>query len=311
MILNSRITLKNGLTQNLYSDQKSEMGLGQDTKEELLKLLPLSEIYSNLRKDLDIRTQTPKYPVGLSELDKIIWGLHKKEVMVIGARTSHGKSAFTINTIKNLADKGIRIIYFSLEMTNEQLTERLLANLCEISLRDLREGKGLEILKERESIFLNWIADVKLLINDIYGYNFENIVKVCQEIKPDFIVIDYIQMISSKGFLNKRDAIEEFLTQIKALSMDLNFGAVLVSQINREGIEKPSVEHLKWAGILEEVADTILLLHWKWEEDKYFIYIAKQRHGECGKVEVKFEPQYSRFSDMPIFTPPLEKEIYK
>ena len=142
-------------------------------------LVKLEDIYFNLKENLKQRTSDVKYKTGIGELDYILWGLHKKELLVYGARTSMGKSVSAINCAKNLVDSGQSVMYFSLEMSKEQLLERFLSNICEIDNNLLRTGKALDILQERESAFKKWIKDVSLYIDDTNGHHFDKIIDLC------------------------------------------------------------------------------------------------------------------------------------
>ena len=264
-------------------------------------LSSLSEIWENLRQDIMTRTETPKFPIGLKSLDEILWGIHKKELTVIGARTSQGKSAFSIFLTKNLADNGNRIIYFSLEMSKEQILERLLTQILLINNLDLRKGHAKDEVIEREKIFQGWMNKAKLLIDASYGYNFDHLVRIVEIIRPDFVFIDYIQMISTKGFKSKHDAIEEYIRRIKELSVEHNFGAIVISQVNRTGVEGAEMQHLKGAGVLEEHADSVIMLKWDWSREdpnKFVFDIKKQRHGEVKNgIILDFLPQHSIFKE--------------
>jgi replicative DNA helicase len=150
--------------------------------------------------------------------------------------------------------------------------------------------------------------DAKLLIDDKYGYDFDKIVSIVELIKPDFVFIDYIQMISMKGRKNKLEAIEEYIRRIKELSVEHNFGAIVVSQINRTGVEQAEMHHLKGAGVLEEHSDAVVFLNWSYEEanpNKYLIDVKKQRHGTTTPtpIEVDFLPQYSLFREKELRMP--------
>lgn len=299
------------------SDQKQPLDTGQEKhlssgqrylnqysgalKKQSLILSPLFEIWDTLKGDLMDRQNSPKYPIGLTDIDSVLWGLHKKELVTIGARTSHGKTAFAINMVKELADKGNRIIYFSLEMSKESLLERLFCNICEVDNIELRQGRAKQDVLNNEKIFLNWLQSSKILIEDRYGYNFNNIVNICETIQPDFVFVDYIQMISTIGYRSKVDAIEEYVRKIKELAVLKNFGVILISQINRHGAENPGMQYLKWSGVLEEHSDVVMTLKWAWNTEKfkyeYFVNIEKQRHGEVKNVELEFLPQYSKFKD--------------
>jgi len=290
--------LNAGQEVSLSLNQKSLNSCSITQEYTSLTLSPLFEIWTDLKEELKHRGEEPKYPLGLSVLDEILWGLHKKELMCIGARTSHGKSAFAINIVKQLADTNQRVIYFSLEMSKEQLLERLFCNLCRVNNLKLRKGQGMVDVLNKEKVFERWLSDAKLLIDDRYGFDFSNIVKICEIIKPDFIIIDYIQMVSSKGVKSKVEAIEDYVRKVKELSLRKDFGTILISQINRSGAKKPGMQYLKWAGVLEEHSDTVLTLNWKSEKGKYEINIEKQRHGETKcNIKVKFLPEYSAFED--------------
>ena len=186
-------------------------------------------------------------------------------------------------------------------MSKEQILERLLTQICLINNLDLREGRSKDELIEREKTFLAWIDNVKLLIDDKYGYDFDKIVRIVELIKPDFVFIDYIQMISTKGYRSKLDAIEEYVRKIKELANEYNFGAILISQVNRTGVEGAEMQHLKWSGVLEEHADTVCMLKWDWsiqEPNKFIVDVKKQRHGIVKNgIVIDFIPQYSLFKE--------------
>ena len=268
-------------------------------KHTLPNLKHLSEIYKDVQKDISVRGTVPKHQTGLIDLDEILWGLHKRELMIIGGKSSQGKSDFALNIIKNLVDEHRRIIYFSLEMSKEQLVERLLSNFCVIDNQLLRRGLAKEAISAKENSFIEWIDDIKLLIDDSCGYYFDTVLDVCNNIKPEFIVIDYIQMISIRGHKSKLEAIEDYVRRLKQYANENNVGIILLSQLNKEG-------DLKWAGVLREHPDTVLLLNWDWEKQEYIVTIDKQRHGEIGKIKLEYLPQYSLFKD---WTVKIQKEL--
>ena len=261
-----------------------------------VNISPLYEIYETVREDVLNRGTEPKYKIGLKELDEILWGVHKKELLAIGARTSHGKSAFAVNLTKEIVDVGNnRVIYFSLEMSKEQLLERLFCNICGVNNIGLRQGKKKDEFIEKENTFKAWIENAHLLIDDKYGFSFNKMVEICEIIKPDFIIVDYIQMISTYSYRSKLEAIEEYIRKLKELSLEMNFGTILLSQMNRSGGETPGIANFKWAAVIEEHSDTCLILDW--DNEEFNVKIVKQRHGGLGDVKLKFLPQYSRFED--------------
>ena len=295
-----------GAGSNSGTNQNYSKYQPQATEDTSLHLRKVSEIYDTLKEDILQRTGEIKYPFGLKELDDKTLGLHKKELICIGARTSAGKSAFAVNMTRHLADKNVKIAYLSLEMSSEQLVERLLTNLFEIDNLQLRRGQATPQLEGNEKVFRSWADEVKLLIDDKYGYDFNNVVKIVEELRPDFLILDYIQMISTKGFKGgKLEAIEEYIRRLKQLATEYDMGAIVLSQLNRSAEDNPSMSKLKWAGVLEEHSDTVLLLEWNWEKNEYLVRIAKQRHGVVGNLRVDFQPQYSKFSDS--FAPVIER----
>ena len=284
--------------QNLSSNQNYTMNSQDTVPEPVTKLIPIYSIYENVRQELKDRTGQIAYPTGLRELDEMMWGVHKRELLTIGARTSQGKSVMALEIAKNLVTHGQTVLFFSLEMSKEQLVERLLSNMCKIDNTRLRKGKAWKEVEEKDESFRTWLEDARLVIDDQNGHQFVNIVEVVKEIKPDFVIIDYVQMISTKGFKDKLSALEDFVKEIHNMGKANKFGTILISQINRSGADgRPAMHQLKAAGVLEEHSDSVILLQWKLEEHSYFCYVEKNRHGEVGEIKINFEPQYFRMSD--------------
>jgi replicative DNA helicase len=246
---------------------------------------------------VDQRSDKPTYPTGLKTLDDLLWGLHKKELLIMGARTSQGKSSLALQFALSLASQGQKVAYFSLEMSKEQLVERMIAYHTRINNRAIRHGLAKIQLRQHYDSLRKYSQGLKLLIDE-GGYQFEEIVEVCELLKFDFVFIDYIQMVSMKGYRSKLEAIDEYVRKFKELAKVLDFGGIIVSQVNREGADHMGIQHLKGSGTLEEHPDTVLLMEWDWDAKTYTIRVEKQRHGECGKVEVCYEPEYFAFSDI-------------
>jgi len=296
-----------GVEQNSSTNQNFSPNQPPQTNDTSLHLRKASEIYETLRAEIVQRDGIIKYPFGLTELDEKTGGLHKKELVCIAAETSHGKSAFSINLLKNLADKGTKIAYFSLEMSSEQIVERLVTNICEIDNQDLRFGRALKRLEERESVFKNWISGASILIDDRYGFEYGNIERVVEELEPDFIFVDYIQLASTRA-KSKTESIENYIRGVKQLCNTHDMGAIVVSQLNRD--EKSSLLHrMKWAAVLAEAPDVVIILSWDWETKTYKLRIDKQRNGLQGNLELEFKPQYSKFFDAEVFVPPIRSDI--
>jgi len=196
----------------------------------------------------------------------------------------------------------LRVVDFTNEMTEEQMCERLLTHSGEINNLALRSGHIPDDYEVKLKMFKKWADNCNILLTNKYGRTFEGVLSVCEIIQPDFIIIDYIQMIRGSG--DKKAAMDDFLIRIGELSKDMNFGVINVSQINRTATDdgRPGLHQLKGSGVLEEFSDAVLLLKWnKNDEDfsksTFFIYVEKQRHGSTGKVQVTFLPHYNKFID--------------
>jgi len=270
----------------------------------------LVEIFDGVKKDLESRQSTPRYPTGLSDLDRIVWGLHKKELMTIGARPSEGKTALIGQIAFNLADRGITSLIVSMEMSKEQIVERLFCNITKTNNLLLREGKLTDDTRGRIPVFEKMIETLPLLVVDKCGYNFCDIEKLIKtlEPKPDVVFIDYIQLISQGKYSSKTTAIEEYFRKLKEMSVSENIAIVVLSQIRRmdehRQNRRPTMEELKGSGALEEHSDTVALIYWiKHNEfahrdvNEFELNIAKQRHGAIGLVKLNFYPQYYVFED--------------
>ena len=275
----------------------------KNTVPEQLKLRPLWQIFDELDKNITQRGTEPKYKIGLGDLDEILWGLHKQEVLTIGARTSHGKSALVTHLLCQMASNDLTIIDFTIEMTEEQMCERMITHICEIDNIKLRQGHALSEYNEKKKLFRSWAIEKNVLLTNKYGRTFDDLLRVCDLIKPDFVIVDYIQMVKADG-MDKKAAIEDYLIRIGELAKDMNFGVINISQLNRgsasEDKSRPHIHHLKWSGVLEEFSDSGILLSWDSDANEYTIYVEKQRHGEVGKIQVKFMPEYNKFREFTL-----------
>jgi len=202
--------------------------------------------------------------------------------------------------LTKLANRGARIVDFTLEMTEVELCERIMCNVCRLDSDLLRRGLLKKEYNEHKANFMSWAEDTNVLITNAYGRKFNEVLRVCEITQPDFVIIDYIQLIGCENFKDKKAAIDDFLIRIGDLSKDMNFGVINVSQLNREvaSSDRPYKHHLMWSSVLEHHSHTILLLHHDFVKKDFYIFVEKQRHGRSGKVKVDYEPQFSNFGDI-------------
>jgi len=278
--------------------------------EKVRRIERLDGILNNVIINLSQRGSTPRFPTGLEDLDEHIWGLHKKEMIILGARPAEGKTSLGLQIAWSLSNSQKRVLFLSLEMSKEQLVERLMSHVMEIENSRLRRGNIDDGIKDKIEAFKKIVSELPLLITDNIGYGMQEIDYLVRNADPPFdvVVLDYIQLCRLGHFRSRVDAITEYLRAIKELSVRYNFAAMVLSQINRAATDRknqrPMLQDLKGSGSLEEHADTVMLLYWPYnnekqceDKSKFEIMIEKQRHGPIGRVELDFLPEYFKFVD--------------
>lgn len=258
--------------------------------------------------DLDLKT--------LPSLSTALYGIHRAEMMVLGARTSQGKTALAMQIAYDLALQSKKVYYFSLEMSSEALMERLFCQAHKIGNRCLYETP--EKYQAEAENFCNTLHDVPLIVAYNVGWSINELWKIINDLeKPDVVIIDYVQMI--RGFETDRiSALAQYTIAFREMCVKHNFAGILLSQVNRGAMEdasrRPNLWLLKGSGALEETADTCLLLHWDFfysgkNENKFEVYIAKQRNGRVGKVNLVFTPEHYRFEEPAVIPPNLLNKV--
>ena len=277
-------------------------------------------------------------PTGLTDLDSRLGGLHKQDLVIIAGRPSMGKTALATNiafhAAKNIEKKGSKstIAFFSLEMSSEQLSTRILSEQSRIRSNDIRRGKVSE--KEFEQLIETSknISELPLYIDETPAITIAAISNRSRRIKRLFglelIVVDYIQLMKSSGKkeYNRVQEISEITQGLKALAKELNVPVLALSQLSRavehRDDKKPQLADLRESGSIEQDADIVMFVfresyylqnkeptvgsieHAEWQtkmnEISHLadIMISKQRHGPTGNVKVEFEAMYTKFKDL-------------
>lgn len=247
-------------------------------------------------------------PTGFSKIDEIIDGLHN-EFILIGARTSKGKSAFAINIAHNLVKRGYKPAYFSLEMSAEECVQRMVAADTNIGTRRLEYGTVSPKDSKNIEHSLERIFDSGIVFDDIMGQTIYDIaakIKAYVRIeKCNVIFLDHLALIrSTETRIPRTEQISFISKQIMALVKELKIPIIVVCQLNRvaEG-EAPQLSHLSESGYLEQDAQCIILF----DRERYLpdgkqtidthVNIAKNRHGPTGMVELDFYPDIVTFKD--------------
>ena len=256
----------------------------------------------------------------LPELDDMIWGLKRRELVIIGARTGMGKSTFMLNLADTFARQAKKVIFFSFEMSKEVCLERLMSAHLRVDNRLIARGKHAELykgniggIKEKEDAYYSELQTRDFILVEKIGRNlpeFKEVMTVIPDGPPDVVFIDYGNMVETMSGRTKKQSLDEYTGGLRALAKKYNFCVVVGAQINRSThagnkIRPPRIWELKDSGDLEQMADMIFLLHWEYfygeapaeEKYSYIVDVAKNRNGPTGVFNCEFHPQFSRITE--------------
>ena len=277
-------------------------------------------------------------PTGLTDLDSRLGGMHKQDLVIIAGRPSMGKTALATNiafhAAKNIEKKESKstVAFFSLEMSSEQLSTRILSEQSRIRSNDIRRGRVTEHEFEKFIETSKNISDLPLYIDETPAITIAAISNRSRRIKRLFglelIVVDYIQLMRSIGKkeYNRVQEISEITQGLKALAKELDVPVLALSQLSRQvelrDNKKPQLSDLRESGSIEQDADVVMFVYreayyleskeptlgsiehaeWQQKMDEVSrlaeIIIGKQRHGPTGNVKVEFEGMYTKFKDL-------------
>ena len=243
----------------------------------------------------------------LPELNRKIWGLHKKKMTIIASRTSQGKSSLALQMAYDTAKQGKPTLFLSLEMYEEDIIERLFCLSQKIDNFELLSGK-FKNYQEQWKAFVEELDNMPLVITDMLGKTWEEIDAYLGVLtkKPEVLIIDHLQEAKSALLHNQKEVIEEYLKKLRIMAIRDNFALVICSQINRASQNdkpgsEPQLHHLKSSGFVEEGSDVVILLHWPWHytktenKNKFVLNVAKNRNGRTGWIEIKYKPEHYWF----------------
>ncbi len=266
-------------------------------------------------------------PSGMDDLDKITAGWQPSDLIIIAGRPAMGKTSFALSIAKNIAvDHQIPIAFFSLEMTNVQLANRLISNVCEISGTKILSGQLDKEEWMRFDKMISRLYGTPLYVDDSSNLSiFELRTKARRLVREKgvkIIMIDYLQLMNASGirFGSRQEEVSTISRSLKGLAKELNVPIIALSQLNRsvdtrdnsvEGVDgkRPQLSDLRESGAIEQDADMVIFVHrpeyYKIYEDnkngnlrgKAFAIIAKHRKGATGDVMLAFRQEYTRFEN--------------
>ncbi len=256
-------------------------------------------------------------PSGFRSLDNILAGLHSTDLVIIAARPAMGKTAFAMNIAQNIARRGRSVGIISLEMSKEQLVERMFCALLGVDSWKMRTGKLSDEDFSKIGAVMDDLNQTKIFIDDSSVNGIVELRTKARRLKAehglDLLIVDYLQMMSagikSSYQMNRVQEISEITRALKNLARELHIPVIALSQLSRAVESRPSkipqLADLRESGSIEQDADIVLMMYREdyYEEDSdrkgvTDIYIRKHRNGPTGHIELMFEREKMRFLDI-------------
>ena len=252
-------------------------------------------------------------PTGIGDLDRMITGLNRSDLIILAARPGMGKTSFALNIARNVACKSKKTVaFFSLEMSKEQLASRLLSSEALIGGTKLRTGQLTEEEWSRLIPASDILSKTDLYLDDTPGITIPEMKSRLRRLHNlDLVVIDYLQLMSGSGARkgdSRQQEISDISRSLKALARELNVPVIALSQLSRacesRTDHRPMLSDLRESGSIEQDADVVMFIY----RDDYYnkdsenkgiaeIIIAKQRNGPIGTVNLVWLPDYTKFAN--------------
>ena len=267
----------------------------------------IESIYSNKSDVTGVTT-------GFKDLNKKINGLQRTDLILVAARPAMGKTAFALNLVQNAAIKGnASVAVFSLEMSKEQLAQRMIAAQSNVELKKMKTGTLNDADWPRIISAMAVMSDAKIFIDDTPGIKINELRSKCRKLKMeqglDLVMIDYLQLMESDSKNESRQQeISKISRSLKILAKELDCPVVALSQLSRapeqRADRRPMLSDLRESGAIEQDADMVVFLY----RDDYYneeseekgiteVIIGKQRNGPVGTVKLRFFHEITKFAD--------------
>ncbi|MGH8014620.1 MAG: replicative DNA helicase [Candidatus Zixiibacteriota bacterium] len=269
-------------------------------------------------------------PTGFPRLDEMTLGMHKGDLIIVAGRPSMGKSAFALNIAENLSTKHKKVVgIFSIEMSKEQLTFRMLCGRARLNQQKLRSGKLRQDEWPRLTIAGNILSEAAIFIDDSPSLSPLELRAKARRLKKqhnvDVIIVDYLQLMHSHSRQeNRQQEIAMISRSLKALAKELNVPVIAISQLSRQVEQRgkdriPQLSDLRESGAIEQDADVVMFVYrsevyltpdermdeqqkspQETKMGKAQIIVAKQRNGPIGTVDLAFIGEFARFENLSV-----------
>ena len=275
----------------------------------------LVESFTKLEELYNRKQHITGVPTGFSELDYKTAGLHGSELILVAARPAMGKTAFALNIATNAALRGnAPVAIFSLEMSKDQLVNRILCSEAMVDSNKVRTGKLDEDDWVKLAGAIGPLSEAEMYIDDTPGISVMEIRTKCRKLKMEknigLVVIDYLQLVQgNKRTASREQEISEISRSLKILAKEINVPVIALSQLSRAVEQRPDhrpmLSDLRESGAIEQDADIVMFLY----RDDYYnkesekkdiaeVIIAKQRGGQTGTVELLWMGNYTKFVNL-------------
>ncbi|MBI2953996.1 MAG: replicative DNA helicase [Chloroflexi bacterium] len=261
-------------------------------------------------------------PMGFRDLDLMMGGLHASDLVIIAGRPAVGKTGFALSIARNAAVKyKATVAIFSLEMSVEQLVQRLLCMEASVDSQRLRTGYIDEYEWHRISQAFGVLSEAPIFIDDTASISTMELRTKARRLKAEhdlqLIIIDYLQLMQGRGLENRVQEVSEISRGLKGLARELDVPVIALSQLSRAVESRadhvPVLSDLRESGSIEQDADIVMFIH---REELYNpntekkniaeIKVAKHRNGPVGQVPLRFSPSQTKFSDLEVYRQPDE-----
>ena len=328
-VLRKLIKINEQIADTCYLGNESLEVILEETEKSIFNLLqsrsnsdyvPIKQVVLNALDKIEIASRTQGnvtgIPTGFVDLDYKLSGLQPSDMILVAARPSMGKTAFVLNIAQYAAfHEDMATAIFSLEMSKEQLVNRLFSLESRVDAQLLRSGNLADSDWEKLIEGAGTIGKSKLIIDDTPGISISELRSKCRKYKLEhdlkLIIIDYLQLMSGsgRGSDSRQQEISDISRSLKSLARELNVPVIALSQLSRAVEQRPEhrpmLSDLRESGAIEQDADVVMFIY----RDDYYnkdsdmkgiaeINIAKQRNGPIGTVNLVWLPQYTKFANM-------------
>ena len=328
-ILRKLIKINEEIANTCYQENQPLSEILEKTEKQVFELVehgnsqeytPIKQVVLNALDVIEKASKTKGtvtgIPTGFIDLDYKLSGLQRSDLILVAARPSMGKTAFVLNIAQHVAFRqNLAVAIFSLEMSKEQLVNRLFSLESHVDAQMLRTGNLKDTDWEKLIEGAGRIGKSRMIIDDTSGISIAEMRSKCRKYKLelglDLIIIDYLQLMSGSGGRSnesRQQEISEISRSLKGLARELNVPVIALSQLSRavesRTDKRPMLSDLRESGAIEQDADVCMFIY---REDYYIpdtedkgiaeIIIAKQRNGPIGTVRLAWMPQYTRFGN--------------